>query len=67
MLENKGFQPKSEVSEKERQEFARYREELLALPVVNSKNVGAAKQHRSFFAEHFPQLKKTMKELGLDF
>lgn len=67
MLDNQGYREKSEVSAKEREAFATYRDECLALPPVSGNDPTAAKTHRTFYVKHFPQLAATMKEMGLDF
>ena len=67
MLDNQGFRPKSEVSAKEREEFAAYREECLALPPVTAEDRGASKVHRTFLVKHYPHLAATLKELKLDY
>lgn len=63
MLDNQGFRPKSEVSEKEREEFARYREGLLALCPINSME--RANALRTFLAQHFECCKRMFVELKL--
>jgi hypothetical protein len=65
MLDNQGFREKSEVSEKERVEFAAYRAELEAVLPINSNE--AAMKLRGVLAKYYPQLIPTMKELKLKY
>ncbi len=65
MLDNQGFRPKSEISEKERVDFAIYRNELLALPPANS--VENAIRIRAFWAKWLPVSVSYFKALKLKY